>query len=138
MGNVCNVGLMAQKAEEYGSHDKTFQVPTDGTITVTDEAGKVTQQFYLSYLLCYLVYITCFSICELVQKYGLFTPRFFSHSLFFYCVLIFHFSSLPSTQTIFSHKVQTGDIWRMCQTKDAPIKVRMCLFHCLFPLFPRR
>uniref|UniRef100_A0A7S3HB09 Isocitrate dehydrogenase (NADP(+)) n=1 Tax=Spumella elongata TaxID=89044 RepID=A0A7S3HB09_9STRA len=64
MGNVCNVGLMAQKAEEYGSHDKTFQVPTDGTITVTDEAGK----------------------------------------------------------TIFSHKVQTGDIWRMCQTKDAPIK----------------
>ena len=61
MGNVCNVGLMAQKAEEYGSHDKTFQVPTDGTITVTDEAGKVTQQFYLCCLLCYLVFITFFS-----------------------------------------------------------------------------
>jgi monomeric isocitrate dehydrogenase len=39
MGNVCNVGLMAQKAEEYGSHDKTFQIPTEGTVTVTDNNG---------------------------------------------------------------------------------------------------
>jgi isocitrate dehydrogenase len=64
MGNVSNVGLMAQKAEEYGSHDKTFIVPEAGTITVTDDAGKV----------------------------------------------------------IFSHAVEGGDIWRMCQTKDAAIK----------------
>ena len=40
MGNVANVGLMAQKAEEYGSHDKTFEAPADGTIRVTDEAGN--------------------------------------------------------------------------------------------------
>lgn len=40
MGNVSNVGLMAQKAEEYGSHDKTFEIPTDGTVTVTDNTGK--------------------------------------------------------------------------------------------------
>ena len=64
MGSVPNVGLMAQKAEEYGSHDKTFQIPADGTVRVTDDAGTV----------------------------------------------------------IFEHAVQTGDIWRMCQTKDAPIQ----------------
>ncbi|WP_313244965.1 NADP-dependent isocitrate dehydrogenase [Stenotrophomonas rhizophila] len=64
MGSVPNVGLMAQKAEEYGSHDKTFQIPADGTVRVTDEAGTV----------------------------------------------------------VFEHVVQTGDIWRMCQTKDAPIQ----------------
>ncbi|MDN3522481.1 NADP-dependent isocitrate dehydrogenase [Halomonas ramblicola] len=64
MGSVPNVGLMAQKAEEYGSHDKTFQVPADGTVRVVDEQG----------------------------------------SLFF------------------EHAVEKGDIWRMCQTKDAPIK----------------
>jgi len=64
MGNVANVGLMAQKAEEYGSHDKTFHIPEDGTVTVSDASGKV----------------------------------------------------------IFTHNVEQGDIWRMCQTKDAPIK----------------
>ncbi len=64
MGSVPNVGLMAQKAEEYGSHDKTFQIPTDGTVRVTDDQGKV----------------------------------------------------------IFEHPVEAGDIWRMCQTKDAPIQ----------------
>ncbi|WP_110655554.1 NADP-dependent isocitrate dehydrogenase [Salinicola halimionae] len=64
MGSVPNVGLMAQKAEEYGSHDKTFQIPADGTVVVTDENG----------------------------------------------------------QTLFSHDVEAGDIWRMCQTKDAPIQ----------------
>jgi len=63
-GHVSNVGLMAQKAEEYGSHDKTFQVANKGTIVVTDDSGN----------------------------------------------------------TIFSHAVEVGDIWRMCQTKDAPIK----------------
>ncbi len=41
MGTVSNVGLMAQKAEEYGSHDKTFEIPTDGTVRVTDSAGNV-------------------------------------------------------------------------------------------------
>jgi hypothetical protein len=41
MGTVPNVGLMAQKAEEYGSHDKTFQIPADGTVRVVDEAGTV-------------------------------------------------------------------------------------------------
>ncbi len=64
MGSVPNVGLMAQKAEEYGSHDKTFRIPADGTVRVTDDAGTV----------------------------------------------------------IFEHKVEAGDIWRMCQTKDAPIQ----------------
>ena len=44
MGCVSNVGLMAQKAEEYGSHDKTFKVPADGTIRVVDEAGTVLIQ----------------------------------------------------------------------------------------------
>jgi len=63
-GHVSNVGLMAQKAEEYGSHDKTFEIPAKGTVVVTDDAGN----------------------------------------------------------TIFSHAVETGDIWRMCQTKDLPIE----------------
>ncbi|MDC6668189.1 NADP-dependent isocitrate dehydrogenase, partial [Leclercia adecarboxylata] len=44
MGSVPNVGLMAQKAEEYGSHDKTFEMPADGTVRVTDEAGQVVFQ----------------------------------------------------------------------------------------------
>ncbi len=64
MGSVPNVGLMAQAAEEYGSHDKTFQIPADGTVRVTDQDGAV----------------------------------------------------------IFEHKVEAGDIWRMCQVKDAPIQ----------------
>ncbi|KQN32612.1 isocitrate dehydrogenase [Pedobacter sp. Leaf41] len=64
MGSVPNVGLMAQKAEEYGSHDKTFQATANGTIRVTDADGKV----------------------------------------------------------FFDQKVSTGDIFRMCQTKDAPIQ----------------
>ncbi len=64
MGSVPNVGLMAQKAEEYGSHDKTFEAPFEGTIEVRDSAGQV----------------------------------------------------------LISHDVEEGDIWRMCQTKDAPIK----------------
>jgi isocitrate dehydrogenase len=64
MGTVPNVGLMAQKAEEYGSHDKTFQAPGNGTIRVTDSAGNV----------------------------------------------------------LIEHAVETGDIWRACQTKDAPIR----------------
>ena len=63
MGSVPNVGLMANKAEEYGSHDKTFQMPVDGTVRVSDLDGNV----------------------------------------------------------IFEHKVEAGDIWRMCQTKDAPV-----------------
>merc|ERR1712241_1375540 len=63
-GHVSNVGLMAQKAEEYGSHDKTFEVPAKGTIVVTNESDDV----------------------------------------------------------IFKHEVETGDIWRMCQTKDLPIQ----------------
>ncbi len=41
MGNVSNVGLMAQKAEEYGSHDKTFEIPANGKVTVTDSKGKI-------------------------------------------------------------------------------------------------
>jgi len=64
MGNVCNVGLMAQKAEEYGSHDKTFEIADAGTVRVTDAAGDVLLQ----------------------------------------------------------HAVNSGDIWRMCQTKDLPIR----------------
>ncbi|MDN5059092.1 NADP-dependent isocitrate dehydrogenase [Aliarcobacter butzleri] len=64
MGSVPNVGLMAQKAEEYGSHDKTFQAKTDGKIVVTNKAGG----------------------------------------------------------TVFSFDVDNGDIFRMCQTKDEPIK----------------
>jgi isocitrate dehydrogenase len=64
MGSVPNVGLMAQKAEEYGSHDKTFEVPVAGTVRVVDGAGDV----------------------------------------------------------VLEHAVDAGDIFRMCQTKDAPIK----------------
>lgn len=64
MGNVANVGLMAQKAEEYGSHDKTFEMTTSGTVRVVDAAGK----------------------------------------------------------TLLEHTVEVGDIWRMCQTKDEPIR----------------
>ena len=64
MGSVPNVGLMAQKAEEYGSHDKTFEIPADGTVRVVDDAGQV----------------------------------------------------------VFEHIVEKGDIWRMCQAKDAPIQ----------------
>ncbi len=41
MGNVCNVGLMAQKAEEYGSHDKTFEIPGSGEVRVVDAQGEV-------------------------------------------------------------------------------------------------
>jgi len=64
MGNVANVGLMAQKAEEYGSHDKTFEIPAAGTVRVISKDGTVLMQ----------------------------------------------------------HAVEVGDIWRMCQTKDAPIR----------------
>ncbi|GHB52986.1 NADP-dependent isocitrate dehydrogenase [Mongoliitalea lutea] len=64
MGSVPNVGLMAQKAEEYGSHDKTFEIPFAGTVVVKNAAGE----------------------------------------------------------TLMSHAVEAGDIWRMCQTKDAPIQ----------------
>ncbi|WP_241974280.1 NADP-dependent isocitrate dehydrogenase [Aliidiomarina minuta] len=64
MGTVPNVGLMAQKAEEYGSHDKTFEIPADGTVQVVNQGDDV----------------------------------------------------------IFEHKVEKGDIWRMCQVKDAPIR----------------
>ncbi|MBL4772848.1 MAG: NADP-dependent isocitrate dehydrogenase [Alcanivoracaceae bacterium] len=44
MGNVCNVGLMAQKAEEYGSHDKTFEIPTAGTVQVISQTGNVLME----------------------------------------------------------------------------------------------
>ena len=44
MGNVANVGLMAQKAEEYGSHDKTFEIPANGTVRVVDSAGTVLME----------------------------------------------------------------------------------------------
>jgi isocitrate dehydrogenase len=64
MGSVPNVGLMARAAEEYGSHDKTFEIPTTGTVRVVDEAGDV----------------------------------------------------------LLEHVVSSGDIWRMCQTKDVPIR----------------
>ena len=64
MGSVPNVGLMAQKAEEYGSHDKTFEMSADGTVEVVNGAGEV----------------------------------------------------------LMSHEVEAGDIWRACQTKDAPIQ----------------
>jgi isocitrate dehydrogenase len=64
MGSVPNVGLMAQKAEEYGSHDKTFQMTADGKVRVLADDGSV----------------------------------------------------------VFEHAVEAGDIWRMCQTKDAPIQ----------------
>ncbi|WP_343898974.1 NADP-dependent isocitrate dehydrogenase, partial [Corynebacterium felinum] len=64
MGTVPNVGLMAQKAEEYGSHDKTFRVAADGKVQVVNSAGEV----------------------------------------------------------LIEHDVEAGDIWRACQTKDAPIQ----------------
>lgn len=64
MGSISNVGLMAQKAEEYGSHDKTFEIKTAGKVRVLDQSRK----------------------------------------------------------TMLEHKVERGDIWRMCQTKDAPIQ----------------
>ena len=64
MGSVPNVGLMAQKAEEYGSHDKTFEIPSNGTVKVIDSSGNVLTE----------------------------------------------------------HNVEEGDIWRMCQVKDAPIQ----------------
>ena len=63
MGSVANVGLMAKKAEEYGSHDKTFEIPSDGTVRVVGPTGSV----------------------------------------------------------LIEHKVETGDIWRMCQTKKVSI-----------------
>jgi len=63
MGSVSNVGLMAQKAEEYGSHDKTFEIPADGKVSVINQSGDVLME----------------------------------------------------------HSVEKGDIWRMCQVKDAPI-----------------
>ncbi|CAM1344671.1 NADP-dependent isocitrate dehydrogenase [Tenacibaculum amylolyticum] len=64
MGTVPNVGLMAKKAEEYGSHDKTFEIAANGTVTVVDSEGN----------------------------------------------------------TLIEHAVEKGDIWRMCQTKDAPVQ----------------
>jgi isocitrate dehydrogenase len=64
MGSVPNVGLMAQAAEEYGSHNKTFQIAADGVVRVLDAEGEVLMQ----------------------------------------------------------HTVEAGDIWRMCQTKDAPVR----------------
>ncbi|MDA9312633.1 NADP-dependent isocitrate dehydrogenase [Vicingaceae bacterium] len=64
MGTVPNVGLMAQKAEEYGSHDKTFEIETDGIVKVINQDGTA----------------------------------------------------------VIEHKVEQGDIWRMCQAKDAPIE----------------
>ena len=64
MGSVPNVGLMAQQAEEYGSHDKTFEVPTNGTVRVVADDGKV----------------------------------------------------------LLERPVETGDIFRMCEVKDAPIQ----------------
>ena len=64
MGTVPNVGLMAQKAEEYGSHDKTFEITADGVVQLIDEQGKVLTE----------------------------------------------------------HQVEAGDIWRACQTKDAPVR----------------
>jgi len=65
MGTVPNVGLMAQKAEEYGSHDKTFEIEESGVVAVVDNANG---------------------------------------------------------EVLMEHQVQTGDIWRMCQVKDAPVK----------------
>jgi len=64
MGSTPNIGLMAQSAEEYGSHDKTFEIEGPGTVRVVDSGGE----------------------------------------------------------TLLEHEVDTGDIWRMCQTKDAPIQ----------------
>jgi isocitrate dehydrogenase len=89
MGNVSNIGLMAQKAEEYGSHDKTFEIPADGTVRVRDDGGSVLLE-------------------------------------------------LP---------VESGDIWRMCQTKDIAIRdwvklaverARVTGFATIFWLDPER
>jgi isocitrate dehydrogenase len=89
MGTVPNVGLMAQKAEEYGSHDKTFEIAVDGIVEVLGEDGRV----------------------------------------------------------LLSHTVQAGDIWRMCQTKDAAIqdwvklavtRVRLSEIPAVFWLDPER
>ncbi len=52
MGNVSNVGLMAQKAEEYGSHDKTFEIPSDGVVRVVDDAGKVRDIMHVCVHVC--------------------------------------------------------------------------------------
>jgi isocitrate dehydrogenase len=71
MGSVPNVGLMAQAAEEYGSHNKTFEIPAAGTVRVTSRSVGVS----------------------------------------------------PTSETIlFEHQVEAGDIWRACQTKDAPVQ----------------
>jgi isocitrate dehydrogenase len=64
MGSVPNVGLMAQAAEEYGSHDRTFEIPTSGTVRVVDQSGSA----------------------------------------------------------LLEHRVEPGDVWRMCMTKDIPIQ----------------
>ena len=64
IGSTANIGLMAQKAEEYGSHDTTFEIPNAGRIEIVNQAGAV----------------------------------------------------------VHSHDVQTGDIWRMCRVKDAPVQ----------------
>src|SRR5690606_19234272 len=64
MGNVSNVGLMAQSAEAYGSHDRTFEIPASGTVRVVDAESRVLTE----------------------------------------------------------HRVEQGDIWRMCQTKDVAIR----------------
>jgi isocitrate dehydrogenase len=75
MGTVPNVGLMAQKAEEYGSHDKTFEIPKDGVANITD---------------------------------------------------------LESGEVLLSQNVEQGDIWRMCQVKDEPIRdwVKLAVERC--------
>src|SRR5271165_1677024 len=75
MGTVPNVGLMAQQAEEYGSHDKTFEIPEDGVANITD---------------------------------------------------------LATGEVLVSQNVEQGDIWRMCQAKDAPIRdwVKLAVTRC--------
>jgi isocitrate dehydrogenase len=73
MGSTANVGLMAQKAEEYGSHDKTFEMAAAGTVRVKD---------------------------------------------------------IASGAVLFEHAVEAGDVWRMCQTKDASIKGMVSLRAC--------
>ena len=74
MGSVPNVGLMAQAAEEYGSHNKTFEIPAAGTVRVTSRSVGISP-------------------------------------------------TSPSEETVLlSHSVEAGDIWRACQTKDAPIQ----------------
>ncbi|MFS0757416.1 NADP-dependent isocitrate dehydrogenase [Noviherbaspirillum sp. 1P10PC] len=75
MGTVPNVGLMAQQAEEYGSHDKTFEIPEDGVANITD---------------------------------------------------------IATGEVLLSQNVEKGDIWRMCQVKDAPIRdwVKLAVTRC--------